>query len=298
MTQLKNSNQNLNNIKDIEFETAEKHKKGMVTEDSVINRLTKIAKSHKAEILRRVEPPHYSEVGECDSILFDNSGIYLIEIKRYGGVIKNLNEKLEIISIEQGDKIKKIDNPIIKLYEKSKKLFEFIAHSPEWKLVNKFSQYENLGDVIPIFSVLCFGPTTEITKSDYNANNLLVCNSRTIEKRLLEFIGTKPTVIGLAQLAKKATSTWTIQGILKASGKAGFIRCYPVRVFGKTTIPFGVTKIKGTKGRRLEVTYDDKVKIYTKEIESIIFKYNANNKWGKIMIDSNSNFVWTSGSKK
>jgi len=298
MYQQKSYNQNLNNIKDIVFETAEKHRKGMVTEDSVINRLTKIAKSHKAEILRRVEPPHYSEVGECDSILFDNSGIYLIEIKRYGGAIKNLNEKFEEIAIERGDKIIKIDNPIIKLYEKSKNLFEFIAHSPEWKLVNKYSLYEKLGDVIPIFCVLCFGPTTEITKSDYDTNKLLVCNSRTIENRLLEFIGTKPTVIGLAQLAKKITSVWTIQGILKVSRKVGFIRCYPVRFIGKTTIPFGVTKIKGTKGRRLEVTYDDKVKIFSKEIESIIFKYYVNNKWGKLMIDSNSNFVWTSGSNK
>lgn len=288
---------NNNNIKDIEFETAEKHKMGMVTEDSVIKRLTVIAKTNKAEILRRVEPPQYSEVGECDSILFDNSGIYLIEIKRYGGVIKNLNETLEKISIEQGEEVIKIDNPIIKLYDKSKKLFDFIAHSEEWKLANKFSQYGKLSDVIPVFSVLCFGPTTEITKSNYDTNKLLVCNSRTLEKRLLEFIGSRPTVIGLAQLAKKATSTWTIQGILKVTGKAGFIRCYPVRFLGKTTIPNGITMIKGTKGRKLTITYDDKVNVSTKEIESIIFKYNVNNKWDKIMISTNSNFVWTSGSK-
>lgn len=287
-----------NNIKDIEFETAEKHKMGMVTETSVIDRLTVIAKTNKAEILRRVEPPQYSEVGECDSILFDNSGIYLIDVKRYGGVIKNLNEKLDKITIEQGDEVIKIDNPIIKLYNKSKKLFDFIAHSTEWNLVNKFSQYGKIGDVIPVFSVLCFGPTTEITKADYDTNKLLVCNTRNIEKRLLEFIDSKPTVIGLAQLAKKSTSTWTIQGILKVAGKAGFLRCYPVRFVGKTTIPNGITMIRGTKRSKLALTYDDKVKITTKETESIIFKYNVNNKWGKIAISANSNFVWTSGSKK
>ena len=76
------------------------------------------------------------------------------------------------------------------------------------------------------------------------------------------------------------------------------IQCYPIRAIGKTTVLLGVTKIKGTKGRRLELTYDDKVKIFTKDVESIVFKYNNYNKWGKAAIDAKSNFVWTSGNKK
>ena len=282
------------NIKDIEFETAEKHKKGMVTEDSVINRLTKIAKTNKAEILRRVEPPFESKVGECDSIIFDDSGIYIVEVKRYGGKIKNLDERKDKLKLEQGDKEIIISNPIPKLFAKCSALQTYLKYQNDWKDVNNFSRYGKLGESIPVYSILCFGPTTSVTKSNYDTNKLLVCNTRNISKLLPKFLKSKPSVIGLSKIAKKNSYHWTIQGKLTIPRvKKGFLRCYPKRAYGKVTVLDGVTKMVGHKGRRLEITYEDKVKISTKEINKIIFKYNLDQKWQDAYLETDSNFVWT-----
>ncbi|MBK9097509.1 MAG: NERD domain-containing protein [bacterium] len=285
------------NIKEIEFETELKHKKGMLTEDSVINRLTTIARSLKSEILRRVEPPSDSNVGECDSIIFDDSGIYIVEIKRYGGKIKILDEKRDQIIIEQSDKEIKILNPIPKLYTKCSKLHSYLKQDYEWKEVNNYSRFGNLGASIPVYSILCFGPSTTINKSNYDNDRLLVCNTRNISKLLPEFVKSKSSVIGLSMLAKKAAYKWTIQGKLTLKGKKGFLRCYPKRAFDKTVVLYGLTKIVGKKGRRLELTYGDKVKIFTKEITKIYFKYNFNHNWQESYLEADTNFTWTSGNK-
>lgn len=284
-------------VKDIEFESELKHKKGILTEDSVIHRLTTLAKSLKIEILRRVEPPFESNVGECDSIIFDDSGIYIVEVKRYGGKIKNLDEKKDEIKLEQGDDEIKISNPIPKLYTKCSQLHSYLRQHNEWRDVNNYSRYGKLGDSIPVYSILCFGPSTTINKSDYDTNRLLVCNTRNISKLIPEFVKSKSSVLGLSKLAKKSAYKWTIQGKLTIKGKKGFLRCYPKRAFGKTAVLYGVTKIVGHKGRRLELTYEDKVKIFTKEITKISLKYNLNHKWLEADLESDSNFVWTSGSK-
>ncbi|MDR3669067.1 MAG: nuclease-related domain-containing protein, partial [Ignavibacteriaceae bacterium] len=83
---------NIKPLKEINFETGVNHAKGMDTENSVLKNLTTLCHSLKIDIMRRVIPPYESRVGECDAIIFSDTGILLIEVKRYGGKIMNLSD--------------------------------------------------------------------------------------------------------------------------------------------------------------------------------------------------------------
>lgn len=280
-------------IKEIEFETVRKISKGMVTEDSVLIRLSSFAVSEGLEILRRVSPPYESKVNKCDAIVFADAGIFLVEVMRYGGAIKFLNEKRRHIYIEYSGYTKKVSNPVIAINKKIKLLTIYIQGSYYWKSINQLYKDEKVFDSIPVFAVLCFGPSTKIKKSYYNEDKILVCNSRNILSRLRKFIDEKPRVIGTSKMAKKIAIRWRTRGKLTVAGKAGFLKCAPIKVFGKTANLIGLTKISGLRGYQLELTYEDETSFQTDDIESIIFRYFKKNQTGDVIVDSDSTFIWT-----
>jgi len=283
------------NIKDLEFDTSEKSKKAIDTEDSVLTRLTEFANSKGFGILRRVSPPFESKVSKCDAILFSDAGIFLIEVMRHGGAIKFLNEKRDSIYIEHSGYNKQVNNPIIIINRKIKLLTRYIQDSNYWKKINQFYKDEKVSDSIPVYAVLCFGPSTSIKKSTYNEDSILVCTSRNIVPNLIKFIEAKQVVYGISKRAKQVAIRWRSQGKLTMVGKAGFLRCHPMEARGKTTNLLGLTKISGRKDNKLELTYEDDVPIKTKEIESIIFRYYKRHQTGNVIVDADSTFTWTTG---
>jgi hypothetical protein len=258
----------------------------------VLTRLTPFAKSEKLEILRRVSPPYESKVNKCDAIIFADAGIFLIEVMRYGGAIKFLNEKRKHIYIEYSGYTKQVSNPIIAINRKIKLLTKYIQGSYYWKNINQFYKDEKVFDSIPVYAVLCFGPSTKIKKAYYNEDNILVCNSRNILSQLRKFINEKPLVIGTSKMTKKIAIRWKTRGKLTMAGKAGFLKCAPIKVFGKTTNLIGLTKISGLKGYQLEITYEDDTSFQTGDIDSILFRYFKKNQIDNVIIDSDSTFTW------
>jgi hypothetical protein len=59
-------------LKEVDFETGHKDRKGIQTEDAALRLLTQLSKTMKIDILRRVIPPRESNVNECDAILFSD----------------------------------------------------------------------------------------------------------------------------------------------------------------------------------------------------------------------------------
>lgn len=76
--------ENTNSIDGLEFEGATREKKGAATEDSGLKILAGLAKKYKYDIkvIERVAP---SAIGEFDAICCTDSGLIVVELKRYGG---------------------------------------------------------------------------------------------------------------------------------------------------------------------------------------------------------------------
>jgi len=154
---------NYQNLKEVQFEVLEKDRKGIQTEDAALRILSQFSKTLKIDILRRVIPPRESNLNECDAILFSDVGLFLIEIKRYGGVITNLSETSETIEIHLGKDIRRKDNPIPYLLKRCELLSEYINKNNDWFKVKRLFEISGINR-IPVFPVLCFGPTTKIEK--------------------------------------------------------------------------------------------------------------------------------------
>ena len=72
------------NLSQIEFETEAKDAKGASTEDAGLRILANLAKASRKQIFV-IERPSPSQVGEFDAICCTDSGLILVELKRYGG---------------------------------------------------------------------------------------------------------------------------------------------------------------------------------------------------------------------
>jgi len=95
------------NIHEIKFETEEKHKKGLATEDAALRGAATVAKSLKAEIVQRVIPPFESHVMSVMPSCSTDSCVMIMEVKRIGGYIRDFSLTKDILSVEQGKGLSK-----------------------------------------------------------------------------------------------------------------------------------------------------------------------------------------------
>jgi hypothetical protein len=282
------------NIHEIKFETEEKHKKGLATEDAALRGAATVAKSLKAEIVQRVIPPFESHVDECDAILLTDSCVMIMEVKRIGGYIRDFSLTKDILSVEQGKGIIKIENPVINLRRRCTNMKSYIGQADEWRKLRFLFHIAGIGDSMPVVPILCFGPSTGYEYEEKDPG-IIVCTTRTLQKSLKDYLDGKKSVIGAYRFAKQIVCGWQIAGKLKVRPIAGFVRAIPAKTFGKITAFEDVMSIEGKKNGQIIITYRDKVRKMTKEIKTIVFRVNTNRMWEEVSIDAGRTFTWKAG---
>lgn len=286
---------NHRDVHSLDFINADKHLKGIRTEDAALGLLSSACRSLKMEILQRVLPPMSSHVGECDAILFSDAGILLVEVKRIGGNILKLNDADEKLRVEKGRREEQIPNPIHTVMKKSDDLRSFIHGDNAWRELNYLFRKAGIADGMPVYPVLCFGPSTNIEISDISNPNLLVTNTRTLKRSLSDFVESHPAVIGAYRHAKFIAHRWKIQGVVRLPRTPGFVRAFPLESTGSAIDFIDIAMIEGRKTGVVVFTYRDKAKKSTKSAGSIVFTMFENRNLITFEVTSHTEFSWKAG---
>ncbi len=281
-------------IDEIKFETQEKHKKGIATEDAALRIVASAVKSLKAEAIQRVIPPVRSMVDECDAIILTDSCVMILEVKRIGGNITDFSLDKETLSVEKGKQVERIPNPVLRLREKTTALSKYIQQDAEWVKLNSLFRVAGIFYYVPVIPVLCFGPSTGYSYEEPK-DDFVVCSTRTLKRSLSKFLEGKKSVIGAYRSAKQIVTSWQIAGKLTVKPIAGFIRAVPMKAFGKIVVFEDVMSIEGRNNGHVSITYRDKVRKISKEIRQIVFKVNTNGHWEDVTVDAGRTFSWRAG---
>lgn len=285
----------MRDIFEIKFESRPEHRKGMDTEDSVLRATEKVCKSLSIGLLRRIMPPRESGIGECDAVVFSDSGVLVIEAKRFGGEIETIDLESDTIRIRKGKKqdISVVNNPAKLIAEKTRELKRFMDSSGYWYRARKLFEMAGLREGIPVYPVLVFGPSTKILEGMPENYEFLLCNTRTIQDSLKSFITSHPGVLGISKLMGLSTHNWRSVGKLTAPPNKGFLRAYPTRADGAIVSFAGIVSIEGTSKGVVKLLYSDKTKRITKEIKGLTFRVNAENRWEDVSLKTARRFKWT-----
>ena len=279
----------------LNFETAERDQKGMETEDSALRILSSTCKSLKMDIMQRVLPPEDSRVGECDAVIFSDAGIFVVEVKRIGGVIEQLNSEDEIIKVQQGKENVKRPNPVLIVKKKTESMKSLVANRGEWRKLNDLFQVAKINSTIPVFSLLCFGPSTKVEDNKLQDKTILVATTRTLRASLNAFVESKPKVIGAYRHSKMNAHRWQIQGVLRINRKKGFVRGMPRRAHGSIVDFIDIAAIEGRKNGSFSFTYREKITKTSKHIDSVIFDIYDNKVLKSFEVKKGTQFNWKAG---
>lgn len=210
-------------LSQIEFEVEIKDAKGASTEDSGLKILANAAKESRKQLFV-IERPSPASVGEFDAICCTDSGLIIVELKRYGGCFYEFNILDKDVCIQSGRNDKWILNPSMHLLEKSKRLTHECLNDDGWLRVKRlFSGH------VPISNIVCYGPSTAFDAVPENEKSNYICNTRNLSKTVWDIFQSRPGVIGAgAQMAAMA-STWVQWGVLTTNQK-GFLRCSISRI--------------------------------------------------------------------
>jgi hypothetical protein len=283
----------------IDFEIETKHGKGATTEDAGLKILAIIAKSSNKQIWV-IERPYPPSVGEFDAICCTDSGLILVELKRWGGYIQNFNILDRKIQIDSGRKNNERNNPSAILQEKSKRLIQ--KHISRCLKKHKMDNDAWLraksvfpDKKIPVFNVVCYGPSTffeRIPKDESGENH--ICTTRTLSKTIWGILHTYSAVIGAGAQMASIASSWAQWGILtQPGGRKGFLRCSISSIASSDwdASPWGLQSIE-SDGKNLSLIYksgqngkipfdqDVWLNVYDGRVEK------------RVLIDHESSFRW------
>lgn len=210
-------------LSQIDFETEVRDAKGASTEDSGLRILANAAKASRKQILV-IERPSPATVGEFDAICCTDSGLIIIELKRYGGCFYEFDVLDQEVCIQSAGRDRWIPNPSVRLRDKSRRLIRECLNDEGWRRVKRlFSGH------IPISNIVCYGPSTAFDAVPENRDGNYICNTRNLSKTVWEIFASTPAVVGAgAQMASMA-STWIQWGVLTTNQK-GFLRCSISRI--------------------------------------------------------------------
>ena len=205
-------------LSEIEFETEIREAKGASTEDAGLKILADISKISKKQIFV-IERPSPSSVGEFDAICCTDSGIIIVELKRYGGCFWPFDILDEQACIQTSRQDKWIPNPSFRLSQKTKKLIQECLNDEGWLRVKRI-----FSGNIPIYNVVCYGPSTSFDKVPDNDGKNYICNTRNLKKTIWDIFTSKAAVVGAGAQMASMVSTWVQWGVLTTNQK-GFRRC-------------------------------------------------------------------------
>lgn len=270
----------------IAFETEVKDAKGASTEDAGLKIVAKFAKEHEkhAFVVERPSPPN---IGEFDAICCTDSGIIFIELKRYGGSFYDFETLDPQVCIRSGNRDKWLTNPSVRLSEKSKRLAKEIFHDDGWVRVKRvFSGH------IPIYNVVCYGPSTEFNMVPEKKQGNHICNTRTLYRTLREIYMLRPGVIGAGAQMASMVSTWVQWGVLTTNQK-GFLRCSVSCITSSQydATPWGLQSLQ-SDGKKLFLEYVNGVKETLPFDGEVQLKAYVEGDERSVMIECGTRFRW------
>ena len=200
-----------------------KYAKGASTEDSGLKILGNVAKNNSKQIFV-IERPSPALVGEFDAICCTDSGLILVELKRYGGSFYEFDILDQKVCIQSARIDKWIPNPSVRLLDKSKRLLRECLNDDGWLRIKRVFSGQ-----VPISNVVCYGPSTKLEPVPECKQGNYICKTRNLSDTILDIFTSRPAVIGAgAQMASMA-STWIQWGVLTTNQK-GFLRCSISRI--------------------------------------------------------------------
>jgi len=273
-------------LSQIDFETETKDAKGASTEDSGLKILANAAKISRKQLFV-IERPSPSTVGEFDAICCTDSGLIIVELKRYGGCFYEFNILDKEVCIQSGRKDKWIPNPSARLLEKSKRLIHECLNDEGWLRVKRlFSGH------IPISNIVCYGPSTDFDAVPENDQRNYICNTRNLSKTIWEIFAARPAVIGAgAQMASMA-STWVQWGVLTTNQK-GFLRCSISRITSShwDASTWALQSIQ-SDGSTLAISYENGKKVKLPFDGEVWLKAYVDGSERTVQIEPGTRFRW------
>lgn len=218
----------MKSIDEIEFDVEDRHRKGLITEDTTIRLASAWAKKVGAFVKPRIIPG--DGIGELDAVLLTDFGVVVLEAKRWAGTITVESGKVRLES-SRGSQVR--DDPAAKLASTTARLRDSLKNSSRWRSL--YAAWNRTGASEPaILGILVFGPTTEGYES-LTKDGVTATSTRGLSRALQQLSADRPRLLGSATLASNAAATWAQQGKLRVAGKKGFVR---VHLTG-STIEFG-----------------------------------------------------------
>lgn len=209
----------------VAFETEDLHVGAARTEDAGLEILARLSKRyrHQIYITPRVAP---DGLGEFDAICCMDSGLVVIDFKRWAGDFYPFELRDEQVCVVRERGAVWIDNPVRKVVGKTSALLQGHLHRPEWASVRRA-----FSGRIPIHTIVCFGPTTTFDAVPEPDARASVCNTRTLARTIEERFAhlDNPAVVGAGAQLHGLTAQWPRWGLLTTQRK-GFLRCALWRV--------------------------------------------------------------------
>jgi len=273
-------------LSQIDFETEARDAKGASTEDSGLKILANTAKTSRKQLLV-IERPSPASVGEFDAICCTDSGLIIVELKRYGGCFYEFNILDKEVCIQSGRKDKWIPNPSARLLEKSKRLTHECLNNEGWLRVKRlFSGH------IPISNIVCYGPSTAFDVVPESEKGNYICNTRNLSKTIWDIFASRPAVVGAgAQMASMA-STWVQWGVLTTHQK-GFLRCSISQITSSQwdASTWALQSVQ-SDGSSLAISYENGRKVKLPFDGEVWLKAYVNGSERTVQIEPGSRFRW------
>ena len=211
-------------ISEIEFESADREAKGAATEDSGLRILASMAKQYRHEIFI-VERASPHGIGEFDAIVCTDSGLIVVDLKRYGGCFWpfKITDQQACIQVRGQDKW--IPNPAFKLHHKVERLrSQLLNNDLNWLPVKRL-----FSGSIRVHSIVCFGPSTKFDEVPAPTKNFTICNTRNLASTIESIYASNTGVIGAGQQLAGLVALWPQWGVLTTHRK-GFLRAALARI--------------------------------------------------------------------